>query len=107
MTLPKSQPHMTDASINDIFLADASRKFDRKDFLKRGRKLLYSCNLQWCKDTTKKSIGEFESTFCECLRRSLMVFYFADVFFLLLTDCFVMLQDNNGKYTFPSGQVGF
>ena len=29
------------------------RRFDRKDFLKRGRKLLYSTNLQWNKERGK------------------------------------------------------
>nr|XP_018671959.1 rho guanine nucleotide exchange factor 28-like isoform X2 [Ciona intestinalis] len=60
------------------------RKFARKDLLKRNRKLLYSSNaVQWKISNSKK---------------------FTETFFLLLSDCFVLLQENNGKYTFPSGQ---
>nr|CAB3222859.1 rho guanine nucleotide exchange factor 18-like [Phallusia mammillata] len=58
------------------------RKFDRKDLLRRNRKLLYASNTVQLKILRK----------------------FQDTQLLLLTDCIVFLQESGGKYSFPSGQ---
>jgi len=60
------------------------RKFERKDFKKKNRKLLFSSNhVQW--KMTKKATT-------------------TEVTLVLLSDCIVFLQDNGGKFSFPSGQ---
>ncbi|CAK8677316.1 unnamed protein product [Clavelina lepadiformis] len=61
-----------------------NRKFDRRDFKRKNRKLVYSSStVQWNIINSKKP---------------------TDVLFLVLSDCIVFLQENNGKYSFPSGQ---